>query len=52
MLPGWAVALLVAGGAGTGAALFGRAGLARLQAAAPESVSARVDQAKEEVPTR
>jgi Putative Actinobacterial Holin-X, holin superfamily III len=49
VIPGWAVAVLVSGGAATGAAFVGKAGLARLEAAAPEAVRERVDQAKADV---
>jgi hypothetical protein len=49
VLPGWTIAVLVSGGAATGAAYLGKAGVARLQAAAPEAVRERVDQAKADV---
>jgi hypothetical protein len=49
VLPGWAVALLVAGGTATAAAFLARSGLERLEAAAPEAVRERVQQARHEV---
>ncbi|MFN2627572.1 MAG: phage holin family protein [Gaiellaceae bacterium] len=49
LLPGWAVATLVAAGAGSGAFFLARLGLERLQAAAPQAVSERIEQAKEDV---
>jgi hypothetical protein len=49
VLPGWSIALLVAGGSGVGAALLGRAGAARLAAIAPESLEKELKQAIETV---
>jgi hypothetical protein len=49
VLPGWSIALLVAGGSGAGAALLGRAGAARLAAIAPESLEKELKQAIETV---
>jgi hypothetical protein len=47
VLPGWVVALAAAGGAGAGAAVLGREGLDRLQAAAPDAVADRVQGLRE-----
>lgn len=49
MLPGWAVALLVAGGSAAGAAILAREGLEHLAAAAPEGISESINRATEEV---
>jgi ferric-dicitrate binding protein FerR (iron transport regulator) len=49
LLPGWAVALLVAGGSAAGAALLAREGLVHLAAAAPQGVSESIERATEEV---
>jgi hypothetical protein len=49
VLPGWSIALFVAGGSGVGAALLGRAGAARLAAIAPESLERELRQAVETV---
>jgi hypothetical protein len=49
VLPGWAIALLVAGGAGAGAVVLGRAGATRLAAIAPETLQRELKQAVEEV---
>jgi hypothetical protein len=48
-LPGWAIALLVAGGSGAGAALLGRAGASRLAAIAPDSLERELKRAVENV---
>jgi hypothetical protein len=44
-LPAWAIALLVAGGSGAGAALLGRAGASRLAAITPESLERELKRA-------
>ena len=49
VMPGWAIALLVAGGSGVGAALLGRAGAARLAAIAPEFLERELKRAVDEV---
>lgn len=49
VMPGWAIALLVAGGSGVGAAVLGRAGASRLAALAPESIERELKRAVEEV---
>ena len=49
VMPGWAIALLVAGGTGAGAAVLGRAGATRLAAIAPESLERELKRAVEEV---
>lgn len=49
VLPGWLIAVLVAGGSGAGAAVLGRAGASRLAAIAPESLERELKRAVEEV---
>lgn len=49
IMPGWLVAVAIAGGAGAGATVFARRGLARLADVAPSAVTERVQQAKDEV---
>jgi hypothetical protein len=49
LLPAWAIALLVAGGTGAGAALLGRAGASRLAAIAPNSLERELRRAVENV---
>jgi hypothetical protein len=49
VLPGWAIALIVAGGGAAGAVILGRAGLEHLEAAAPEAVSEQLDRATENI---
>jgi hypothetical protein len=49
LLPAWAIALLVAGGTGAGAALLGRAGASRLAAIAPDSLERELRRAVENV---
>jgi hypothetical protein len=49
VMPGWAIALLVAGGSGAGAALLGRAGATRLAAIAPESLERELKRAVKDV---
>jgi len=49
VMPGWAIALLVAGGSGVGAAVLGRAGATRLAAIAPDSLQRELKRAVEDV---
>jgi hypothetical protein len=49
VMPGWAIALLVAGGSGISAAVLGRAGATRLAAIAPESLERELKRAVEDV---
>lgn len=49
LLPGWAIALLVAGGAGAGAAVLARRGLSELGAAAPIDTDSVKDAARQAV---
>jgi putative superfamily III holin-X len=49
VLPAWLLAALVAGGSAAGAAVLGRAGLARLAAISPEALEGRAKEAGENV---
>lgn len=49
LLPGWAIALLVAGGAGAGAVVLARRGLSELGAAAPIDTESVKDAARQAV---
>lgn len=49
VMPAWLLALLVAGGSATGAAVLGRAGFSRLSAIAPEALEERAKEAVETV---
>jgi nucleoside phosphorylase len=48
VLPGWVLAVGIAGGAGAGATVLARRGVQRLAEVAPVAVSERIRQAKEE----
>jgi hypothetical protein len=49
VMPAWLLAVLVAGGSATGAAVLGRAGFSRLSAIAPEALEERAKEAVETV---
>lgn len=49
VMPAWLLAVVVAGGSATGAAVLGRKGFARLAAVAPETLEQRAKKAVENV---